>query len=45
MKLILKYLKKYRVLFAFDFISVFGFALAELGIPFLISQMIDQALN
>ncbi|MCF0258275.1 MAG: ABC transporter ATP-binding protein [Erysipelotrichaceae bacterium] len=45
MKLILKYLKKYKLLFVLDFISVFGFALADLGIPFLISQMIDQGVE
>lgn len=45
MKLILKYLKKYKLLFLIDAISVFGFALVELGIPTLISRMIDQGVN
>lgn len=45
MKLILKYLKKYKLLFSIDAISVFGFALVELGIPTLISRMIDQGVN
>ncbi len=33
MKLILKYLKNYKLLFFFNVISVFGFILVELGIP------------
>lgn len=41
MKLILNYLKRYKILFLIDAISVFGFALVELGIPTLISKMID----
>lgn len=45
MKLILKYLKKYKLLFLIDAFSVFGFALVELGIPTLISRMIDQGVN
>lgn len=45
MKLILRYLKKYKLLFLIDAISVFGFALVELGIPTLISRMIDQGVN
>lgn len=45
MKLILRYLKKYKLLFLIDAISVFGFALVELGIPTLISIMIDQGVN
>ena len=45
MKLILKYLKKYKLLFLIDAISVFGFALVELGIPTLISRMIDRGVN
>lgn len=45
MKLILKYLKKYKLLFLIDAISVFGFALVELGIPTLISRMINQGVN
>ena len=31
MKLILKYLKNYKLLFFFNVISVFGFILVELG--------------
>lgn len=45
MKLILKYLKKYKLLFIIDAISVFGFALVELGIPTLISKMIDEGIS
>ncbi|MEG2307230.1 MAG: ABC transporter ATP-binding protein [Erysipelotrichaceae bacterium] len=41
MKLILSYLKRYKFLFLIDLISVFGFALVELGIPTIIAQMID----
>lgn len=41
MKLIIKYLKKYKLLFAINVLSVFGFALVELGIPTIIAQMID----
>ena len=44
MKLIWKYLMKYKKWFLLDFISVFGFALVELGIPTIISDMIDQAI-
>lgn len=44
MKLILKYLKRYKKLLLFDFLSVFGFALVELGIPTIVAQMIDQGI-
>lgn len=42
MKLILRYLKRYKGLFVLNICSVFGFALVELGIPTIISDMIDQ---
>ena len=45
MKLIWKYLMKYKKWFLLDFISVFGFALVELGIPTIISDMIDHGLK
>lgn len=45
MKLILKYLMKYKLLLFIDALSVFGFALVELGIPTLISKMIDQGVS
>ncbi len=41
MKLILKYLKNYKLLFFFNVISVFGFILVELGIPTIVATMID----
>ena len=39
MKLIWKYLMKYKKWFLLDFISVFGFALVELGIPTISFQI------
>ena len=45
MKLIWKYLMKYKKLFLLDFLSVFGFALVELGIPTIISDMIDHGIE
>lgn len=44
MRLILKYLKNYKGWFLLDFLSVFGFALTELGIPTLVAQMIDGGI-
>lgn len=41
MKLILKYLKNYKLLFFFNVVSVFGFVLVELGIPTIVATMID----
>ena len=41
MKLILHYLKRYKKLCIINVISVFGFALVELGIPTIIADMID----
>ena len=41
MKLILKYLLKYKKLLVLNVISVFGFALVELGLPTIIANMID----
>lgn len=45
MRLILHYLKRYKKLFIFDFMSVFGFAIVELGIPTIISDMIDHGVE
>lgn len=45
MKLIWNFTKKYKTLLLFDFLSVFGFALSELGIPTIIAQMIDQGIE
>lgn len=44
MKLILKYLKNYKLLVALDIMSVFGFVLVELGIPTIISKIIDNGI-
>lgn len=41
MKLILRYLKNYKLLFIINVISVFGFALVELGIPTVMAKIID----
>ena len=41
MRLMLSYLKRYKELVFLNFISVFGFALTELGIPTIISRMVD----
>lgn len=45
MRLILHYLKNYKKLFLLNVISVFGFALVELGIPTIVAQMIDNGVN
>ena len=44
MKLILRYLKRYKGLFILNVCSVFGFALVELGIPTIVSEMIDKGV-
>lgn len=44
MKLILHYLKRYKGLLALNILSVFGFALVELGIPTIVSDMIDTGI-
>ena len=44
MKLIIRYLKRYKGLFLLNVLSVFGFALVELGIPTLVSNMIDEGV-
>lgn len=41
MRLILHYLKRYKKIGIVNVLSVFGFALVELGIPTIIAQMID----
>ena len=41
MRLMLSYLKRYKGLVFLNFISVFGFDLTELGIPTIISKMVD----
>ena len=45
MRLILRYLKRYKKLFLINVISVFGFALVELGIPTIIADMIDVGIT
>lgn len=42
MKLILHYMKRYKWLVLLNILSVFGFALVELGIPTMVSNMIDE---
>ena len=44
MRLILNYIKRYKLLFLLNVISVFGFALVELGIPTIIANMIDKGI-
>lgn len=44
MKLMWTYLKKYRHLCILDIILAFGFIITELGLPFIFSKMIDQAI-
>lgn len=44
MNLILKYLKNYKGMFVLNIVSVFGFALVELGIPTVIAFMIDNGV-
>ncbi|HAG42611.1 MAG TPA: multidrug ABC transporter ATP-binding protein, partial [Clostridium sp.] len=44
MKLILKYLKNYKLFIILNVISVFGFALVELGIPTIIAKIIDVGI-
>ena len=44
MKLILQYMKRYKGLVLLNILSVFGFALVELGIPTLVSNMIDEGV-
>jgi len=44
MKLILKYLKNYKLLIILNMISVFGFALVELGIPTIMAKVVDNGI-
>ncbi len=44
MRLILKYLKNYKLLVVVNVISVFGFALVELGIPTIMAKVIDSEI-
>ena len=44
MRLILSYLKKYKLLVCLNILSVFGFALVELGIPTIMAKIIDNGI-
>lgn len=44
MRLILSYLKNYKLLVCLNIISVFGFALVELGIPTIMAKIIDNGI-
>ena len=44
MRLILNYLKKYKLLVVLNIFSVFGFALVELGIPTIMAKIIDEGI-
>ena len=44
MKLILHYLKNYKRLVFFDILSIFSFALVELGIPTIMAGIIDEGI-
>lgn len=45
MKLMLRYTFRYKKLLLFDFISVFGFILIELGLPTILAMMIDKGIG
>ncbi|MDT2612610.1 ABC transporter ATP-binding protein [Enterococcus dongliensis] len=45
MKLMLRYTLRYKKLLLFDFISVFGFILIELGLPTILARMIDRGIG
>lgn len=44
MKLILKYLKNYKLLITLNVVSVLGFVLVELGIPTIMAEVIDNGI-
>lgn len=44
MKLILSYLKNYKLLIVLDILAIFSFALVELGIPTVIARIIDNGI-
>ena len=44
MKLILHYMKRYKLLFIIDLVSICGFVLVELGIPTIVADMIDNGV-
>lgn len=45
MKLILKYLKKYKLLFLFNLIAVMAYVLTELGVPTIMAVMINEGIG
>ncbi|EOH86646.1 ABC transporter ATP-binding protein [Enterococcus pallens] len=45
MSLMWRYTLRYKKLLFFDFISVFGFILIELGLPTILAMMIDQGIS
>ncbi len=45
MKLILRYLKNYKMLFLVNVLSLFGFALVELGLPTMMAKIIDNGIG
>lgn len=44
MKLMWRYVTRYKKLLVLDFFCVFGFIIIELGLPTLLAQMIDQGI-
>ncbi|MCC0660836.1 ABC transporter ATP-binding protein [Clostridioides sp. ZZV14-6154] len=44
MKLILNYLKNYKLLIGLNILAIFSFALVELGIPTIIAKIIDNGI-
>ncbi|MCC0673972.1 ABC transporter ATP-binding protein [Clostridioides sp. ES-S-0145-01] len=44
MKLILNYLKNYKLLISLNILAIFSFALVELGIPTIIAKIIDNGI-
>lgn len=44
LKLILKYMKKYKFLFFLNFLAILSFVIVELGIPTITGVMIDQGI-
>ena len=44
MYLILHYLKRYKTYVFFNILAILGFAAAELGIPTIVSRMIDNGI-
>lgn len=45
MKLMWEYTMRHKKLLFFNFLSVFGFIIIELGLPTLLAQMIDKGIN